>query len=179
MQLKTLPRLIAYHFLAKYLPSSDQRLGKWARPIRRAICTPLFKFGGKNINIEKGAFFGNGSEIEIGDNSGLGINSRIYGPVKIGKNVMMGTDVLIFTSNHNIDRTDMPMIEQGMTAISPVEICDDVWIGARAIILAGVKIGSGAVVGAGAVVTKNVAPFSIVGGNPARLIRFRNQTESS
>lgn len=179
MRLKTFPRLVVYHFLAKHLPSSDQRLGKWARPIRRAICTPLFKAAGKNINVEKGAFFGNGSEIEIGDNSGLGINSKIYGPVKIGKNVMMGVDVLIFTSNHKIDRTDVPMIEQGMTSISPVEIGDDVWIGARAIILAGVKIGTGAVIGAGAVVTKNVEAFSSVGGNPARLIRFRKAAESS
>ena len=69
MRLKTFPRLVAYHFLAKHLPSSDQRLGKWARPIRRAICTPLFKAAGKNINIEKGAFFAANRSKPIDPNS--------------------------------------------------------------------------------------------------------------
>jgi maltose O-acetyltransferase len=65
------------------------------------------------------------------------------------------------------------MSEQGMTEDMPVTIGDDVWIGARAILLPGITINSGSIVGAGAVVTKDVPPGSIVAGNPARVVRYR------
>lgn len=90
----------------------------------------------------------------------------------IGKNVMMGPDVTILTHTHNIERTDIPMGQQGMR-ISEVVIGNDVWIGMRVIIMPGVKIGNGVVIGAGAVVTKDVPDFAIVGGVPAKVIKFR------
>ena len=91
---------------------------------------------------------------------------------------MMGPDVMIYTKNHNTERTDIPMIEQGNTQPRKVTIGDDVWIGARAIILPGVTIGQGSIVAAGSVVTKDVEPFSVVGGNPARVIKVRKQVEA-
>lgn len=141
--------------------------------MRYVLCKEIFRKIGKNVNIEHGTYFGSGSEIEIGDNSGLGINSRVSGPLKIGKDVMMGPEIIIYTSNHKIDDINIPMIQQGETPKEMVEIEDDVWIGARAIILPGIKIGRGSVVGAGAVVTKDVPSYAIVGGNPARIIRYR------
>jgi maltose O-acetyltransferase len=66
------------------------------------------------------------------------------------------------------------MVEQGYEGTRPIVIEDDVWIGARVTILGGVNIGTGAVIGAGSVVTKNVPPYAIVAGNPAKLIRYRN-----
>lgn len=86
---------------------------------------------------------------------------------------MMGTDVTIITRNHRFDRTDIPMMEQGFEEERPVYIGNDVWIGDRALILPGVHVGDGSIITAGAVVTKDVPPYSIVGGVPARKIRNR------
>ena len=86
---------------------------------------------------------------------------------------MMGTDVTIITRNHRFDRTDIPMMEQGFEEERPVYIGNDVWIGDRVLILPGVHIGDGSIIAAGAVVTKDVPPYSIVAGVPARKIRDR------
>lgn len=96
----------------------------------------------------------------------------VHGPLEIGDNVMMGPDVVILTHTHNIDRQDIPMGHQG-SRIAKVTIGNDVWIGMRSIIMPGIKIGNGAVVGAGAVVTKDVPDFAIVGGVPAKILRYR------
>ena len=74
---------------------------------------------------------------------------------------------------HQFSRTDIPMRLQGHRQYQPVLIEDDVWIGARAIILPGLRIGKGAIVGAGSVVTKDVPPYAICVGNPARVIKSR------
>lgn len=110
--------------------------------------------------------------IFIGSGSGLGVNCSVHGPLRIGDNVMMGPDVTILTQTHNIERIDIPMGQQGMR-VSEVVIGNDVWIGMRAIIMPGVKVGNGAVIGAGAVVTKDVPDYAVVGGVPAKIIRFR------
>jgi len=90
---------------------------------------------------------------------------------------MIGPDVVVLSASHKFDRTDIPMCQQGGEPLRPVYIGDDVWIGTRAIILPGRKIGKGAIIGAGAVVTKDVPEYAIVGGNPARVIRYRNQQQ--
>ena len=96
----------------------------------------------------------------------------VHGPLTIGDNVMMGPDVVILTHTHNIDTPTLPMIEQGMRT-DPVTIGNDVWIGMRSIIMPGVNIGDGSVIGAGAVVTKDVPAYAIVGGVPAKVIKYR------
>lgn len=77
--------------------------------MRSSVGKKLFDKCGKNINIEKGADFGTGRGISVGDNSGLGINCKVRGPLDIGDNVMMGPDVIILTNSHNFGRTDIPM----------------------------------------------------------------------
>jgi maltose O-acetyltransferase len=166
-------RLIIYYCFARYLPASDSRFYRWVRPVRRFIAKGLFRHSGRNINIEKGAYFGDGSQIEIGDNSGIGVNCRVCGPVTIGDNVMMGPDVIILTERHRFGRLDIPMREQGYDTPAPVVIGDDVWIGTRVIVLPGVSIGKGAVIGAGAIVTKDVPEYAIACGNPARIVKYR------
>jgi len=86
---------------------------------------------------------------------------------------MMAPEVIIFSISHQTSDTSTPMRLQGNAPARPVVIGDDVWIGQRAIILPGVTIGSGSIIGSGAVVTKDIAPFSVVGGNPARVIKSR------
>lgn len=165
--------LLLYYGLAKKMPSSDSPLSFGAKKIRAHICSNIFDQTGSHINIEKNVFFGGGHGISIGDDSGIGLNARIQGPLTIGKGVMMGPDVLIYTRNHEVSRTDIYMIEQGDTEPNPVMIEDDVWIGARAVILPGVTIGKGAIIAAGAVVSKSVEAYDIVGGVPAKVIKNR------
>jgi len=86
----------------------------------------------------------------------------------------MGPEVIILCHNHNFSDISRPMQEQGGTT-KPVVIGDDVLIGTRAIILPGVKIGSGTIIGAGAVVTKDVPDYAIVGGCPAKILKYRNE----
>lgn len=163
--------LLAYYGLARHLPDSD--LIPIFGAIRGACCRPLFRSAGKGIHVKQGAYFGRGDRIDIGDHSDLGLRSFVYNDVSIGRDVMMAPEVMILAANHVHERIDVPMRLQGERRLR-VTIGDDVWIGARAVVVAGVSIGHGAVIGAGAVVTRDVPPFAIVGGNPARLIRFRD-----
>ncbi|MBR4197321.1 MAG: hypothetical protein IKQ94_00950 [Bacteroidales bacterium] len=87
---------------------------------------------------------------------------------------MMGEDVVIIGGGHCFERTDIPMGEQPSKEKTSLFIDDDVWIGSRAIILPGCsRIGRGAIIGAGAVVTKDVPDYAIVGGNPAKILKYR------
>ena len=170
-----------YYGFARYLPVSYRYgwIGKLAKSLRGYACGHIFLAAGRNINIEQSADFGNGQELEIGDYSGIGINCLVPANIKIGNDVMMGPEVMMFGVNHNFDNLDKPMRLQGGKLANPIVIDDDVWIGARVIILPGVNIGKGAVIGAGAVVTKDVPPFTICAGNPARVIRRRLETKTT
>ena len=113
-------------------------------------------------------------QVTLGKRSGIGEDSIISGKVTIGDNVMIGPELMCYTTNHQIKRTDIPMIYQGFSEMHPIIIGDDVWIGSRVIILGGgVKIGNGAVIGAGAVVTHDIPSNAVVGGNPAKVIKMR------
>lgn len=163
---------IIYRFFASYLPSSSTRLvGDVCRRIRSTLAKRILFYAGHEINIEKKAFFSR--NVSLGSHSGIGIRCIVNGPTVIGDNVMMGPEVMIFTENHKHDRTDIPMLNQGYTEVQPVTVGNDVWIGARSIILPGVIIGDGAIIAAGAVVTKDVESYSIVAGNPAKKVKDR------
>ena len=163
-----------YYYFARYLPISYSKIfGNISKSTRKNIVKHIFKKCGENVNVERLASFGSGRLVEIGDNSGIGINCLIPHNIIIGKNVMMGPDVIILSHNHNFSRIDVPMNSQGMQEDLINIIEDDVWIGTRAIIMPGIKISEGSIIGAGSVVTKDVPPYSIVGGNPAKLIRKR------
>ena len=160
---------------AKHMPES-YKLNFGQKKLRAFCGKCLLAKCGNNVNIEKNAEYA--YAVELGDNSGLGINCRISGKTLIGNNVMMGPNVCIFTKNHAFSRTDIPMNMQGMSNERPVIIEDDVWIGANVIILPGVKISKGAIIGAGAVVTKNVPEYAIVCGNPAVVVKNRKTKEA-
>ncbi|HWE49992.1 MAG TPA: DapH/DapD/GlmU-related protein [Bryobacteraceae bacterium] len=166
--------LALYHALGRYLPHTTRPGGALSKRIRFQLCRPLFARCGQNANIGRNASIAFHA-VSIGANSSIGPDSFIDSGTIIGDDVMMGRDVLIYTRNHAMAGTDVPMREQGYGPVAPVTIGDDVWIGARVIILPGVTIGSGSVLGAGAVVSKNVPPFAIVVGNPGVVIRYRDQ----
>lgn len=168
--------LIIYKLFLIWLPSTDNSL-KILIPIRKVrslIAGGCFDSRGKNINVERCADFGTGKGITIGDNSGLGIHCKVRGPLEIGRDVMMGPDVMIITSTHETSNLSIPMNRQGFKTNQKVTIGNDVWIGARVIILPGVSIGNGVIIGAGAVVTKDIPDYAVVGGVPATVIKYRN-----
>ena len=173
MRVKVFIGKAIYNLLGKHLPLSDSKFSLGSKKIRAFCGRLILKECGVNVNIEKGAQFS--SEVCLGDNSGIGINAQISSYVSIGKDVMMGPECMMYTSNHGMDRIDIPMWRQPFSEPEPIIIEDDVWIGSRVIILPGVCIGKGSVIGAGAVVTKSIEPYSIVGGNPAKLIRKRER----
>ena len=174
--------LVAYYGVVRYLPQYSPG-GLEMRRIRSVFCKFVFRRCGHNVNVKRGAFIGSGKNIEIGDNSDIGVNAYIagvsdLGELIIGNNVMMAPNVVILTLGHKYDRIDIPMNQQGYFG-SSVKIEDDVWIGYGAMIMPGVRVGKGAVVGAGAVVTKDVPQFAVVGGVPARIIRMRDTKDMS
>lgn len=173
MRVKVFIGKAIYNLLGKHLPLSDSKFSLGSKKIRAFCGRLILKECGVNVNIEKGAQFS--SEVCLGDNSGIGINAQISSYVSIGKDVMMGPECMMYTSNHGMERIDIPMWRQPFSEPEPIIIEDDVWIGSRVIILPGVCIGKGSIIGAGAVVTKSIEPYSIVGGNPAKLIRKRER----
>lgn len=163
--------ILLYYGFAIHLPCSYQPYSfKIFKFLRYILAKNILKSCGKNVNIENGARFG--FNVTLGNNSGLGVNSIVERAI-IGNNVMMGRDVIIISGSHKFENCNIPMIFQGMQPEKEVIIEDDVWIGHRVIILPGVKIGRGSIIGAGAVVTKDVTQNTIVGGVPAKIIRYR------
>lgn len=135
----------------------------------------LMRSAGKGLNVDAGVKIFNPGNVSVGDNCFFGAGTRLYAwneRITIGSDVMIAADVLMITRNHGHDRLDIPMTRQGYSN-APIVIEDDVWIGFRAVVLAGVTVGRGSIVGSGAVVTRDVAPYSVVGGVPARVIKSR------
>lgn len=165
----TFKKKVLYRFTAAWLPISQR--SSLAKKIRCFWARRIAAKCGKNVNIERNAVFG--PKLEIGNDSGVGINCEIYGPVTIGENVMMGPEVVVYTSGHKHDRVDIPMGKQGDDGVKPVVIGDDVWIGRRSIIMPGVKIGNGCIIGAMAVVTKDIPDYSVAVGVPAKVVKNR------
>lgn len=168
---------IIYYGFARHLPKSTMPVfGKFAKWLRGKCVRHMFaECKCDDINIEQGAYFGNGKNFHALGNITLGKNfvshNRI---VTIHGQLMMAEDVLFQGGGHKFDSLDIPMGKQGNLPDSPLEVMEDVWIGARAIILPGCKlIGAHSIIGAGAVVTHDVPDYAIVGGNPARIIRMR------
>lgn len=114
--------------------------------------------------------------VEIGCNSGIGEFGiiRSSNHVHIGNNVLIGPRVFITDSDHGFESRCTPIYLQDIKS-DKVIIEDDVWIGANVIILKGISVGTGAIIGAGSVVTKNVPKYSVVAGNPAKIIRERKR----
>lgn len=163
--------LLTYDLIAVHLPASHQKWSFGAKRLRAFCARHMLTSCGENVNVERHARFGRG--VTLGDRSGIGINASIGEQTHIGSDVMMGPDCVIYTRNHRFDRLDIPMREQGYGPVEPVEIGDDCWIGGRVTILPGVHVGNGAVIAAGAVVTKDVPPYAVVGGVPAKIIYNR------
>ena len=147
------------------------------RRLLRLLIRPLFAACGRNVSFNPFDNFSY-STIRIGSDVYIAAGARFSARrgIRIGSKVMFGPNVIIRGGNHNttvLGRYMFDVHEKRIEDDQPVTIEDDVWVGAGAIILMGVTIGRGAIIGAGAVVNHDVAPYSVVAGVPARVIRSR------
>lgn len=126
----------------------------------------------KRSKIEYNVYLSDGKGISIGHNCRINENVFIQ-QATIGNNVLIAPNVAILSASHNHENIQIPIVDQGDTEPNPPTIEDNVWLGRNVIVMPGVRIGEGAIVGAGAVVTKNVPPFTVVGGVPAKFIKKR------
>lgn len=129
---------------------------------------------GTYSTIEEYSVLDNGvGSIIIGNHTRIGLRNTIIGPAKIGNHVILAQNVVISGLNHAYQDIAIPIHQQKVT-VDLIHIEDDTWVGANAIITAGVTIGRHAVVAAGSVVTKDVPAYSVVAGNPAKIIKRYN-----
>lgn len=150
-----------FNYWITYFPSRHIRIG-----FLRILCKHL----GKNTWIDMGVKIREPQGINIGNNCHINYKTFLYatGSIVIGNNVSISCDVKMLSGGHDVQSSDFAHV------VSSIIVGDNVWIGANAIILKGVTIGEGAVISAGAIVTKNVEPYKIVGGIPAKVIGERN-----
>lgn len=131
---------------------------------------------GKNVRIHPTASLRCGENITLGENSHINQYCCVWASrnakIVLGDNLLMGPGVKIFSSNHGM-KAGIPMNEQPWNE-KDVIIGNDVWLGANSVVVPGVKIGDGSVIAAGAVVTKDIEPFAVAGGVPARLLKKRD-----
>ena len=164
------PRLWIKWFVNPFLHKKG--LKSCIRRRTRLDVVPWNKFNiGEESTIEDFSAINNGvGDVIIGDRTRIGLNNTLIGPVKIGNDVRLAQNVVLSGLNHNYKEIDRPIHEQGVST-SSIEIEDESWIGANVVIVPGVKIGKHSIVAAGSVVTKNVPSYSVVAGNPARILK--------
>lgn len=142
--------------------------------IRYALLKTLAKSCGNNVSIHPNVFIFSPDNLELGNN--ISIHPMCYieaaGGIHIGDDVSIAHASTILSVNHKYEDLNMPIKDQGLEFCNTI-ICNNVWIGARTVVLAGITIGSGAIIAAGAVVSKNVKENNIVAGVPARIIKER------
>ena len=168
------PRLSRPRWYVRWLAPLYQHRGRHSIIYSsvRTDTPPFRKFSlGEDSVIESFACINNAvGDIVIGNHSRVGIHSIVIGPVSIGSHVQLAQGVVVTGLNHIFSNPSIPIDMQGVET-KMVEISDDVWIGANATILPGVKIGQHCVVAAGAVVCSDVPAHCVVAGVPAKVIK--------
>lgn len=151
--------------------------GKGAKVCRRVRMDVLpfnnFELGA-NSTIEDFSVVNNGvGPVSIGSNSRIGLGNVLIGPIKVGNQVIFAQNVVLSGLNHGYEDVNIPIRLQKVTT-AQITVEDEVWIGANAVLTAGITVGKHSVVAGGSVVVKDVPPYSVVAGNPARILKQYN-----
>jgi maltose O-acetyltransferase len=168
------PWFLIYLLFFKNTPEDYRPYAFFFPSIRSFLVKTYMKKCGKKPRVKSGAEIS--PNATLGDYSELGTRCMIQADVHIGNNVIMGPDVKIYSRNHKFESLDKPIQEQGKE-YKITYIGNDVWLGANVIVTAGCNIGNHVIVAAGAVVTKNIPDYAIVGGVPAKILKYRSQNE--
>lgn len=170
------PRLWVRLFLNPF----KHKRGKGAvvRSMTRMDVFPFNNFSlGAGSVIEDFSTVNNGvGDVSIGDRTIIGLGNTVIGPVNIGNDVMFAQNVVVSAMNHGYEDINVPPSKQ-KDIIKLITIEDEVWIGANCVVTIGVTIGRHSIIGAGSVVTKDIPPYCIAVGNPAKVIKkYNDQT---
>lgn len=170
---QTRPRLWIKWFVNPFYHKKGK--GARIRPRTRMDVVPWNKFElGTDSTIEDFSAINNGvGSVVIGDRTKIGLSNTIIGPVKIGNDIRLAQNITLSGLNHNYEDVNLPIHVQGVST-SQIVIEDDCWLGANVVVVAGVTIGKHSIIAAGSVVTKDVPPFSVAVGNPARVLKQYN-----
>jgi len=167
------PRLWVQWFVNPFY----HKKGKGSKVCRRVRMDVLpfnpFELG-KNSTIEDFSVVNNGvGAVTIGNDTRIGLGNVLIGPVKVGSQVIFAQNVVLSGLNHGYEAIDTPIRLQKVTT-TQIVIEDEVWIGANAVLTAGITVGKHSVIAGGSVVVKNVPPYCVVGGNPAKILKQYN-----
>jgi acetyltransferase-like isoleucine patch superfamily enzyme len=170
---QTRPRLWIKWFVNPFYHKKGK--GAYVRRRTRMDVVPWNKFElGEDSTIEDFSAINNGvGDVIIGDRTKIGLSNTIIGPVTIGNDVRLAQNITLSGLNHNYEDVSLPIHVQGVST-APIIVEDDCWIGANVVAVAGVTIGKHSIVAAGSIVTKNIPPYSVAVGNPARVIKTYN-----
>jgi acetyltransferase-like isoleucine patch superfamily enzyme len=167
------PRLWVKLFLnpIKHTKGKNSRICKYTR----MDVMPFNNFVlGNDSTIEDFTTINNGvGDVLIGDRVRIGMSNVLIGPVTIGDDVMLAQNIVLSGLNHGYEDINIAPHKQPVTK-KKITLEDEVWIGANSVVVAGVTIGKHSVIAAGSVVTKNIPPYSVAVGNPARIIKQYN-----
>ena len=168
------PRLWVKWFVNPFVHKKGK--GAKVRPRTRMDVVPWNKFElGSDSTIEDFSAINNGvGDVTIGDRTRIGLSNTIIGPVHIGNDIRLAQNITVSGLNHDYEDVSMPIHEQGVST-APIIIEDNSWLGANVVVVAGVTIGKHCIVAAGSIVTKDIPPYSVAVGNPARVIKQYNE----
>lgn len=166
----TRPRIWVRWFVTPFINYFGK--GSLIRSRARMDLFPFKRFSlGERAVIEDFCTIANAvGDVNVGNDTRVGIGCTVIGPVNIGNQVIIAQNVVMSGMNHTYTDINVPIRLQKST-VNAINVEDEVWIGANAVITAGVTIGKHSVVAGGSVVTKDVPPYSVVAGNPARVIK--------
>lgn len=174
-----MPKTRSYWFYHSLHRLSNLPNWEIIKKLRGRFFGKLFANAGGNLRVARGVQIKNPANLTVGANCYFGDDVQLYAwneSITLGDNVLLAAGAKIITRKHGFANIDLPMADQGYTN-APVVVEDDVWIGFNVIVLPRVTIGKSSIIGAGAVVTKDVEPYSVIGGVPARLIRKRKKKQ--
>ena len=170
--------LFLYYAIGSHLPGLFFPGGTIFNAFRCFLLKHIVPKFGNDIHFSNRVYIGDGSDVEVGNKCHINEDSRLVN-VKLGNYVMIGPGVVFLAEMHKTDDISIPMLEQGNNKYPPTIVEDDVWIGIHAIIMPGLRIGTGVIIGAGSIVTKDVSPYAVVVGVPGRIIKWRRLISKS
>lgn len=163
--------LLFYYLLASKMPNYSVPFGSIFNAMRIKIMRRIIPVG-QHCRIMRNIYIGSGNNISIGSYCRINENVRLAN-VTIGNHVMIARETIVLGRSHQHKDLQIPMERQGNVDMPQTTIKNNVWIGARVIILPGLVLEDGCIIGAGAVVTKSTEKNGIYGGVPAKLIKYR------
>ena len=172
--LKKVVCYLLYILVAKHLPIRLGPIGRASRKIRMFLSRPLFHKVEGSFKLGRGIDFDNGANIILRDHANIGSYASLTAcskaTITIGRHVMMGKECIFICQNHKYQEGGG---YDGLNA-GNILVDDYAWLGHRVIVLSGVTIGKHSIIGAGAVISKDVPPYAIAVGNPAKVVKYRD-----